>query len=163
MKIRGHGVKDHLRLLAPLFGLLTVVWALRMALGACGAPFWCSRIMSVTGASAGCVLLAVVLIHVRRFGSYPNVVMASLLLNIWAQLLIVAAILFAVITKTENIYTHPEFSIPHDDPLHLRHIYGHLTFVIGAETLFGSAVGSLLLWLLRTLVPMREGEVETGK
>ena len=90
-------------------------------------------------------------------------VVASLLLNIWAQLLIVAAIVFAVITKTENIYTHPEFSMPHDDPLHLRHIYGHLTFVIGAETLFGAAVGCLLLWLLRTLVPMQEDDVKTRK
>ena len=155
MKVNGYGLRDHLRLLIPLFGLLTAVWAFRLILGVCGAPLWCSRVISVTGASAGSLLLAVLLMHVRRFGGYSNVVVASLLLNAWAQVLIVSAIIFSVLIGKENIYTAPEFSVPYDDPLHLRHIYGHLTFVIGAETLLGSAVGCLLLWMLRLLLPRR--------
>ncbi len=156
MKVNGFGIRDHLRLLAPLLGLLAVVWALRLGLSACGSPQWCSRVVSVTGATAGCVLLAAVLIHFRRFGGYANVVVSSLLLNLWAQFLIVGAIVFAVATGTENVYTAPEFSTPFADPYHLRHIYGHLTFVIGLGTLSGAAVGCLMLWLLRALLPMRQ-------
>ena len=57
-----------------------------------------------------CDLDAVWLIHTRAFGSYPNVVVASLLLVVFEQLLIIAAIGFSVISKIENVFTTP--SIP---------------------------------------------------
>ncbi len=83
-----------------------------------------SRIFSVTTASAVAVFLAALLIHFHGFGGYTNVVTTSLLLNAWSQILIVIAILFAVATGTENVYTLPEFSVPGDDPdapaAHLR-------------------------------------------
>jgi len=91
--------------------------------------------------------------HERRFGSYPNVVLASFLLNAWAELLIAGAITFSVVTGIENIYTAPEFSIPRHDPSHVKHILAHLTFGIGFGTLVGAAEGCLLLWLLRKLTP----------
>jgi hypothetical protein len=105
------------------------------------------------------VLLAALVIHFRQFGGYSNVVVSSLLLNLWAQLLIVGAIIFAVLTGIQNIYTAPEFSLPwlqQSDPAHLKHIYGQLTFGLGLGTLSGAAVGCLMLWLLRLLLPMGE-------
>ena len=72
-----------------------------------------------------------------------------------------SAIVFAVMTGVENIYTAPEFSLPwlqESDPAHLRHIYGQLTFGVGLGTLSGAGVGCLMLWLLRLLLPMREKE-----
>jgi hypothetical protein len=162
MRINGYGLRDHIRLLAPLFGLLTAVWALRMVLATAGAPLWLVEIVSVTGATAASVLLAVLLMYVKRFGGYANVVLASFLLNTWAEILIIAAILFSVWTGTENVYTAPEFSIPGDDTLHLKHIYGHLTFGIGMASLFGAGVGCLLLWLLRTLVPAKRPGTGVG-
>jgi len=161
MKVNGHRIRDHLRLLAPLLILLAVVWVLRLGLSACHSPSWCLRIVSVTVATAGSVLLAAILIHFRRFGGYANVVISSLLLNLWGQLLIVGAIGFAVLTGTENIYTAPQHSLPwlqQSDPAHLKHIYGQLTFGVGMGTLSGAAVGCLMLWLLRLLLPMREKE-----
>jgi len=162
MRVNGYGLRDHMRLLAPLFGLLTAVWALRMVIAAAGAPLWLVKIVSVTGATAASVLLAVLLIHVKRFGGYANVVLSSFLLNAWAEILIIAAILFSVLTGTENVYTSVEFSIPGDDPLHLKHMMGHLTFGIGMASLFGAGVGCLLLWLLRTLVPVRRPGAGVG-
>jgi len=161
MKVSGHGIRDHLLFLSPLLGLLAIVWMLRMGMSVCGPPLWCLRIVSVTGATAGSVLLAALLIHFRRFGGYANVVVSSFLLNLWAQLLIVGAIVFAVMTGIENIYTAPAFSLPWlqgSDPAHLRHIYGQLTFGVGLGTLSGAGVGCLMLWLLRLLLPMHEKE-----
>src|SRR6185436_12632068 len=114
MKVCGHGVRDHVRLLTPLFGLIAFVWALRWALDAAGAPPGIVRSISVTGATSLAILIAVWLIHTRSFGSYPNVVVASLLLVAFAQALIIAAIAFSVITKTENIFTRIEYSTPND-------------------------------------------------
>ena len=152
MNICGRGLRDHIRLLAPLFGLITIVWALRWGLDAAGFSHGLVRAFSVTVVTSLAILIAVWLIHRRGFGSYPNVVIASLLLVVFEQVLIVAAIAFSVVSKIENVFTKPEYSMP-DDPYHVRHILGQLTFGIGAGMLFGAATGCLMLWLLRTLVP----------
>ncbi len=155
MKIGGYSLRQHIRLLAPAFALLAGVWALRWIVGGLGMPSWVLQAVSVTVTTSVATLLAVLLIHVRRFGSYANVVVASLLLNVWAELLIVCAILLAVTTGIENIYIAPEFSISGNDPNQMRHMRGHLTFGIGIGTLTSAAMGCLLLFLLRRLVPMR--------
>ncbi len=154
MRVGGHRMREHIRLLWPLLAFLAVVWLLRLTLNAAGLPLKLSRLFSVTTAGAVAVLLAVIRIHSRGLGGYTNVVVASLLLNAWGQLLIVAAIVFSVMTGTENVYTLPEFSGDGDDPLHLRHILGHLTFMTGLGTLMGAGVGCLMLLLLRMIVPV---------
>ena len=160
MRVGGHRMREHVRLLMPLFAFLLVVWLLRLLLAAAGASLSVSRVFSVTTASAVAVFLAVLLIHFHGFGGYTNVVATSFLLNAWSQILIVIAILLAAATGTENVYTLPEFSVPGDDPLHLRHIFGHLTFMLGLGTLFGAGVGCLMLWFLRLMVPMRDGKAK---
>jgi hypothetical protein len=150
MNINGFSLRDHLRLLAPLFGLIGAVWALRIVLAEMGASRLVLSICSVTLAGAAALLLAVLLIHGRHMGGYANVVAAVFLLECWEQGLISLAIAFAALTGTQNVYTAPEFSFGLSP---LRHILGHLTFGIGMSTLFGSGTGCLLLWLLRKFVP----------
>ncbi|NWG12604.1 MAG: hypothetical protein HXY20_03620 [Acidobacteria bacterium] len=155
MKIGGYSLRQHIRLLAPAFAFLAGVWALRWIIGDLGVPRWVLQVVSVTLATSLATLLAVLLIHMRRFGGYANVVVASLLLNVWGELLIVFAILFAVTTGIENIYVAPEYSISGYDPNQVRHMRGHLTFGIGVGTLTSAAMGCFLLFLLRKLAPMR--------
>ncbi len=155
MKFGQHGVREHVRMLLPLFGLIAVFWLLRWGLAEMGAAMWVIRLFSVNGSSSLAVVVAVLLIHVRNFGSYANVFLISFLLTLWGELLIILAILFSLLTGMTNIYTAPEFSLPSSDPYHWRHILGHLTFGVGAGTLMGGLMGSLLLWLLRRLVPPR--------
>ncbi len=160
MKIQRHSLGDHIRLLAPLFGLIAAVWALRLVVYAAGAPGIVIHFVSVTLAGAVSLLLAVLLIHLKRFGGYASVFVCAFLLQSWAHLLIAGAIAFAALTGTSNVYTAPEF-IPHmPQPISLwRHMFGHLTFGVGTGTLFGSAMGCLLLWVLRHLIPLKpEGD-----
>src|ERR1043165_7763076 len=124
MNICGLGLRDHIRLLAPLFGLIAIVWALRWGLDAAGAAHSMVRIFSVTGATSLAILIAVWMFHTRGFGSYPNVVVASLLLAVWEQLILIVAIVFSVMTRMDNVFTEPEFSLPGEDPHHLGHILG---------------------------------------
>src|SRR6266513_1290690 len=138
MNMCGRRLRDHVRLLAPLFGFIAAIWASRWALDAAGAPHGLVRALSVTGATSLAILVAVWMIHTRGFGSYPNVVVASILLVVFEQVLIVAAIAFSVVSKIENVFTRPEFSRP-DDPHHVKHILGQLTFGIGAGILLGTA------------------------
>ena len=148
MNIGGHGLREHLQLLAPLFGLIAAVWVLRLVVFAAGAPassLWL-RVISVTVFGAVSILLAVLMIHRRRFGSYANVVVATFLLACWQQVLIVAAILFTALTGITNVYSAPAFSFGESLAVHAA---GHLTFGIGSGTIFGGAMGCLLLWMLR--------------
>jgi len=154
MKIGRHGLREHLHLLMPLFGLIAAVWLLRLVMDKAGAPLAHVKIVSVTVATAASILLAVLLIHFKAFGSYASVVTAAFLLELWSQLLICGAIAFSALTGTTNIYSAPEFSF-HASPR--AHIFGHLTGVLGFGTLFGAAMGCLLLWLLRRIVPTARG------
>ena len=154
MKIDDHSLSEHLRLLVPLFVLIAGVWVLRLLLNEMAVLHaLVVHVLSLTVATAIALLFAVILIHVRRFGSYPSVVAATVLIVAWAQLLIVLAIIFSVATGTENIFTLPEFSLPGDDPRHLKHILGHLSFGVGGGALIGSAFGCLMLWMLRRVLP----------
>jgi len=153
MKIGGHGLREHIRMLTPLFGLLGIVWLIRIVLAALGAPTMAIRFASLTVVGPVSVVLAAVLIHSRQFGSYPSVVLSSFLLNSGVQGLIIVAIAFGEITGMENVYTAPEFSFPGADPHHVKHILGHITFGLGISSLVGAAEGCLLLWILRKLTP----------
>ena len=139
-----------LRLLAPLFGLLTGVWALRWILHLAGAPSMLVHLCSVTVASALAILLAALLIHTRGVGSYRNVIGAAFFLTLWGQALVALAIGLAALTHHPNIYTAGEYTGGLDP---LRHVLGHLTFGVGTGTLLGAAMGSLLLWMLRRQWP----------
>ena len=149
-------MREHIRLLMPLFALITAVWALRLILDMAGTPPAIVRMVSVTVAGATSILLAVLLIHFKRFGSYGNVVLAAFLIEVWTQLLICAAIAFSALTHTVNVYSAPEYS-PRSGPL--AHIWGHITFGVGLGTLFfGGGMGCLVLFLLRHIVPAAGGK-----
>jgi hypothetical protein len=150
MRIGNHGLRDHIRFLMPLFGLIAAVWLLRLILDKAGTPAPIVRMVSVTVAGSASILLAVLLIHFKSFGSYGSVVVAAFLLEFWSQLLICSAIAFSALTGTVNVYSAPEYS-PRAGPL--AHIFGHITFGLGLGTLFGAGMGCLLLWLLRHIVP----------
>jgi hypothetical protein len=156
MRISGHGLRDYFRLLAPSFGLITAVFILRLVLDAARAPSGLVRVCSVTVAGAVAILVAVLMIHNRRFGGYPNVVVAVLFLVVWQQLLISGAIAVFGFTGIQNIYSAPEYSGGTADPWH--HIAGHLTFGLGFGVLFGAAIGCLWLWIIRRLVPVEQAK-----
>jgi len=153
MKICGHRLRDHVRLLAPFLILIGIVWLLRLCLDFAGVSRSIVRLFSVTVACAFSILAATVVIHRSKFGSYPNVVAASLILAAWEQALIILAICAAALTGRENIFTAPEFSGPGVGHHYVKHIIGQLTYGVGADVLFGAATGCLLLWILRMILP----------
>jgi len=153
MRIDGHGLRDHLRLLSPLFGLIAGVWALRLIMNLAGTPAMLVRMVSVGVAGAVSVLVAVFLIHFKRFGSYASVVVASFVLIAWEQILIVLAISVTLLSGKLNVYTEPAYTFGES---HAQHIAAHLTYGLGVESIFGAAMGCLVLWMLRRLVPSKE-------
>ena len=149
MKIDGHGLRDYFRLLAPLFALIAAVWALRIVVYAAGVRGPALHVISVTLAGRLSILLAVIIIHRRRFGGYTSVIASVFLLSCWEQLVISAAILFTVLTGIFNVYSAPHYTFGETPAVHML---GHLTVGIGSGALLGAAMGCLLLLILRKLV-----------
>lgn len=155
MKIQGYTLREYWQLAAPLFALILIVMLLRLIVGFLHAPGWVVKVLSLNGASSLAAVIAILLMHVRKFGSYQHVFIVTFMLIVFREILIIAAILFTVLTGIDTIFAAPEFSLPKDDPHHIRHIVGHLTFGIGGGTLLGGAMSCLLLFLLRRIVPPR--------
>ncbi|MBL8148957.1 MAG: hypothetical protein JNN15_03415 [Blastocatellia bacterium] len=155
MRIGNHSVKEHFLFLTPLLGFIAIVWMIRLIAGALNFPINIINLASVTAATAVSAILAVLLIHVRNFGGYVNVVIASTFLTLWGHLLIIAAIAFAVLTETTNIYVAPEFSVAGDDPLHIKHMLGHITFALGGGSLMGAIFGCSLFFVIRRILPLK--------
>lgn len=153
MKVGGHPFGEYLRLLLPAFSLIAAVFVLRLVLAMAGFPAPLVRALSVTVAGSVAILLGVVLMHARRFGGYASVFFAAFILVLWEEILIVLAIAFGAMTGLENVYTSPEFAHVGHSPL--DHILGHMTFGLGFGTLVGGAMGCLLLWLLRKMMPVK--------
>ncbi len=160
MKIGKHGFGEHLLMLAPLFGLITAVWALRWIADVASAPPVLVRGLSVSVAGAVAVLVAVILIHFKRFGSYTSVVVSAFSLILSEQVLIVLAIVVTMVSGKENIYTAPEFDF---GATHLHHIVGHITYGLGFEGMVAAAMGCALLWVLRRLVPPPPMTTKSGR
>ncbi len=149
MKIGERGLREYLHLLAPLFAFIVAVWALRLVVYAAGASGMVLHIVSVTVAGRLSILLAVIMIYSRRFGSYVSVITSVFLLTCFEQLIISAAILFTVLTGKINVYSARQFTFGETPAAHL---VGHLTIGIGSGTLLGAAMGCVLLLILRRLV-----------
>jgi hypothetical protein len=150
MKIGERDLGEHLRLLAPLFGFIAAVWALRLVLDFAGAPPLVVHFCSVTLAGALSILFAVLLIYFKRFGGYLNVIACAILLAIWEQGLISAALVFTLLTGLPTIYNAPRYSF---QMTVVRNLLSHVTFGLGFGSLFGAAMGCLLFLLLRVMVP----------
>lgn len=159
MKIGGHGLREYLRLLAPLLSVIAAVWVLRMVIAMAKVPHDVVRLMSVTLAGSLSVLAAAFLIHFKRFGSYASVIGAAFLLVVYYQGLIVLAIVFATLTGTTNVFVAPEFG---GRMTNTQHILGHLTFGVAANSILGAAMGCLILRMLRVFVPLKGGAQGTS-
>ncbi len=149
-------VQRLLRTLAPLMMIVAAVWALRLILHEVAAPAMLVRFLSVSGVVPVAILLASMLIHLRELGGYTAVAVASFALAAVGELLIVAAIVFSLATGWINVFSEPEFSFPGGDPFQLIHITSHL-IRIPLVGLLGMGMGSLILWLMRRVVPEGAG------
>lgn len=149
MKVNGRTLSEHLHLLKPFFGLLALVWVLRYAVALAGGPTWLVRSFSLIFLSPIVIAVMVLVVHVRRFGGYSNVILATFLLTVWVHLLISSGIL---LTETMGLEKVMRPSFRHSPPT-LTHAIGHLTFGLGLGTILGAALASVLLFVLRLIVP----------
>lgn len=143
MKIFGKTVSEYVAFSKWILTLIVVVGIVRLALSLAGVPNETAKWFSVTGVLLIGIVYFAIRDHTGGFGSYKQLLPLYLLQWLVATAIIVAAIVLAIFTGTDNIYSAPEYSGGAD---------GKTWFHVGAHVVLGTTVGPLVSWLVGALV-----------
>ncbi|HYU48267.1 MAG TPA: hypothetical protein VEK84_19060 [Terriglobales bacterium] len=143
MTIFGKRLADYVAFSKPFLGLILVVGIARLALSLGGVPVSTAKWISITAVIWIGVLYYAVRVHPSGFGSYKHLLPIFVLMSLVAQAIIVPAIVLAIFTGHDNIYSVPEYSFGRDSKTWLH---------AGAHLALGTTIGSLMGWLVGCLI-----------
>jgi hypothetical protein len=148
----GKTVAQYLGFQKVVLALIVLAWLVRLTLSLSGTPNASAKWISVTVVLLLGVLYYGVAVHTRRFGSYKQLYPLVLFQSVLGQGLVALAIVLAILTGGDNIYTAPEYSGGGDGKTWL-HVVAHL--VIGAVILplVSWGVSSLVLLVTKKVAP----------
>jgi hypothetical protein len=150
----GRSLAQYVSFEKPILILIAVVWLLRMGLSTAGMPTAGVRFFSITGVLALGSLYYGWAASRQGFGSFKQLYGANLIQGLVSQTLIAAAIVLAIVTGQDNIYTIPEFypASAGGDPLGLPPDGKNLGHAIAHIVVVGALVGPIVGWLLSSAV-----------
>jgi len=135
--------------------LILVVGIVRFVLSFAGVPNSAAKWFSITVVMWIGGLYYAVKIHTSGFGSYKHLLPICVLQSITAQVIIVPAIILAIFTGHDNIYSAPEFSFGSDGKTWL-HVAAHLFIGTTVGSVMGWLVGCLIMFAAKKLVTKRK-------
>ena len=143
MTIFGKKLSEYCRFQQAILWVIGVVGLARLALSLAGVPNDITKWLSLTAATSLAVVYYGVRVHTSGFGSYKQLLPLIFNQNVLAQAIIAAGIIIAIVTGRDNVFTAPEYSPSADGKTWLH---------VGAHLLLGTTVGSLLSWLVGSIV-----------
>jgi hypothetical protein len=143
MTIFGKPLSEYVMFARLFLGLILVVGIARLALSLAGLPTSTVKWISITAVMWVGVLYYSIRVHTSGFGSYKQLLPICALQMCTAQVVIVPAIVLAIFTGHDNIFTVPEVSFGTD---------GKTWFHAGAHLLIGTTVGTLISWIVGCLI-----------
>ena len=143
MTIFGRPLSQYAEFCKPFLVLVPIAGIVRLALSLGGVPNSTAKWISVTALVGIGVLYYAVRVHASGFGSYKQLLVVSVLLNLAAQVVIIFGIVLAIVTGASNIYSAPEYAFGSDGAT-WSHAAAHL--------FIGTTAGSLVPWLIGSLV-----------
>jgi hypothetical protein len=143
MTIFSKRLSEYVAFSKPFLVLILVVGIVRLALSLSGVPNSMAKWISINAVGWMGVLYYAVRVHTSGFGSYKQLLPICFLQMVTAQIVIVPAIMLAIFTGADNIYSAPEFSFGAD---------GKTWSHVGAHLLIGTTVGSIISWLAGCLI-----------
>src|SRR5436309_312492 len=148
MTIFGRPLSQYVEFCKPFLVLVPVAGIIRLALSLGGVQNSTAKWISVTALVGIGVLYYSVRVHSCGFGSYKQLLLISVLLNLAAQVVIIFGIVLAIVTGTPNIYSSPEYAFGRDGAT-WSHAAAHLFIGTTAGSVFPWLIGSLVLFLTK--------------
>ena len=143
MTIFGKRLSEYVSFCKVFLGLILVVGIVRLALSLGGAPVSTAKWLSMTAVAWICVVYFSIKVHTSGFGTYKHLLPICVLGGVTTQVVVVPAIILAILTGQDNIYSVPEMFFGSDGKSWL-HVAGHL--------FFGTTVGPLISWLVGCVI-----------
>jgi hypothetical protein len=143
MTIFGRRPSEYVAFSKLVLGLILVVGIARLALSLGGVSSSVVKWLSMTAVMWIGVLYYSIRVHTSGFGSYKQLLPICVLQSVTAQLIVVPAIILAIFTGHDNIYSLPEYSLGADGKT-----WGH----VAAHLLVGTTIGPLIAWLVGCLI-----------
>jgi len=143
MTIFGKRLSEYVAFAKVFLVLILAVGIARLALSLGGAPDTAARWISITVVMWIGIFYFAIRVHTTGFGSYRQLLPVYFLQSLAAQLVIVPAIILAILTGQDNIFSIPEYSFGSDGKT-WAHVAAHL--------FIGTTVGSLVAWLAGSLI-----------
>jgi hypothetical protein len=154
MTIFGRRLSEYVAFSKPFLILILAVGIARLALSLGGVSNSLAKWVSITAVIWIGVLYYSVKVYTSGFGSYKQLLPICFLHMATAQLVIVPAIILAIFTGTDNIYSVPEYAFGSDGKT-WAHVAAHL--------FIGTTIGSLFSWLIGSLVMFTTSKLATRR
>ena len=139
MKVFGKSLSEYVGFSKWILGLITVVGVGRLVLSLAGLPNSEVKWLSITGAGLTGIVYFAVRVPTAGFGGYKHLLPLLVLQAAVANGIVISAILIAMATGVDNIFSAPEYSGGLD---------GKTWAHAGAHLGFGIVLGPLIAWLV---------------
>ena len=143
MRIFGKPLGDYVQFCRLFLVLVAVIGITRLVLSLAGAPNATATWFSMTAVAWIGVVYYAIRVRTTGFGTYKHLLPIVALINLTAQAIAITAIVIAIATGTNNIFSAPEYAFGSDGKTWLH---------LGAHLVIGTTVGSLLPWLIGSLI-----------
>jgi hypothetical protein len=148
----GKTVSQYLSFQKVVLALVVLAWLVRLALSLAGVSNDTAKWISVTAVLLIGVVYYGVAVHTKGFGSYKQLYPLMLFQSMLGEGLVALAVLLAILTGQDNIYTAPEYSGGGEGKTWL-HFGAHILVGVVILPLVSWAVGSLVLLVTRKVAP----------
>jgi hypothetical protein len=154
----GKSLSQYVAFQQPVLMLIAAVWLVRLLASMAGMPVSGARFVSVTGVVLLGALYYGWAVGQKGFGSFKQLYGLNLVQGIFSQTLVALAIVLAIVTGQDNIYTIPEFYPPAagNDPMGMppdgssfAHAFAHIVVGVVVVPIIGWLLGSLVLLATR--------------
>jgi hypothetical protein len=161
MTIFGKPLSEYFSFCKVFLGLILVVGIVRLALSLGGVPVSTAKWFSITAVAWIGVLYYAIRVHTTGFGSYKHLLPICVLQAITTQVVVVPAIILAIFTGQDNIYSVPEMYFGSDGKTWL-HVGGHLVVGTTVAPLISWLIGCLIMFATKKLVS-RDGSTKAAR
>ena len=152
MQIFGKSFSEYVRFEKVILLLIFVVGIARLALSLGGVANSTAKWVSITAVSFLGLVYVSIRVHTSGFGSYKQLLPLVFIQTALAHLIVVGAIVLAMQTGKDNIFSAPEYS-PAGNGKTWGHVVAHLIAGFVALPLLGWLIGSVLLFVTKKAAP----------
>ena len=148
----GKTVAQYLGFQKVVLALVVLAWLVRLALSLTGVPNAGAKWISVTAVLLVGAFYYGAAVYTKGFGSYKQLYPLMLFQSVLGEGLVALAIVLAILTGQDNIYTAPEYS-GGGDGKNWFHVVAHLVVAFVVLPLVTWGIGSLVMLVTRKVAP----------